>query len=115
MAKPPRGNLVSFARFIWDEPNKMSSTIKSEIERKLTAAFSPQSLEVINESGRHKGHRRDNGEIYDGSGETHFRLKITSRSFDGMKLIDIHRAINHVLKRELDCGVHAMVIEAKAS
>lgn len=93
----------------------MSSTIQSEIERKLTAAFSPQRLEVINESGRHKGHRSDNGDIYDGSGETHFRLKITASSFDGMKLIDIHRAINHVLKSELDCGVHALAIEAKVN
>ncbi|MHC5305975.1 BolA family protein [Bartonella sp. LJL80] len=92
----------------------MSSTVAETIEKKLHAAFSPKALEVINESHLHAGHHHDDGRSFDGSGETHFRVKIVAKDFDGMKRVDIHRAINHVLKHELDNGVHALAIEAKA-
>lgn len=92
----------------------MSSTTQETVERKLRTAFSPTRLEVVNESYKHAGHHHDDGRSFDGTGETHFRIKITSKSFDGMKKVDIHRAINHVLKHEMDNGIHALAIEAKA-
>lgn len=92
----------------------MSSTVQESIEKKLRAAFAPVELEVINESHKHAGHHHDDGRSFDGTGETHFRIKITSSNFDGMKKVDIHRAINHTLKHELNTYVHALAIEAKA-
>lgn len=93
----------------------MSSTVAETIEKKLQAAFSPTKLEVINESNLHAGHKHDDGRSFDGKGETHFRVKITADSFKGLKRVDIHRAVNHVLKHELENGIHALAIEAKAS
>ncbi|UXM95124.1 BolA family transcriptional regulator [Bartonella sp. HY329] len=93
----------------------MSSTIKEIMEKKLRAVFTPQHLEVINESALHAGHSHDDGSSFDGEGETHFRIKITSSEFVGMKRVEQHRAINDVLKDELADKVHALAIEAQAT
>lgn len=92
----------------------MSSSNHKTMEKKLQTAFSPQSLEVINESHLHSGHHHDGGDKFDGSGETHFRIKIVSSDFTDLTKIQIHRAINQVLQDELNSGVHALAIEAKA-
>lgn len=92
----------------------MPNTLKETIEKKLRTAFSPQYLEVINESSLHQGHQH--GEhAFSGDGETHFRIKITSHDFIGMKRIEQHRAIHHALKAELAGGVHALALEVKAA
>ena len=80
------------------------------IEKKIEAALKPKSLEVINESHLHAGHQ----ESFDGSGETHLRIKIVSDAFTGMSRIDRHRAINVLIREEIDQGLHAIAIEAKA-
>ena len=49
--------------------------IKNDIEDRLTRAFSPTRLEVVNESHRHAGHAGD-----DGSGESHFAILIRARA-----------------------------------
>ena len=53
--------------------------MESRIRKKLSDAFSPSLLEVVNESHLHRGHAGD-----DGSGESHFRVKVVSKSFAGM-------------------------------
>lgn len=92
----------------------MSSTVAETIKKKLQAAFSPSAIVIIDESHLHAGHQHEDGQTFDGKGETHFRVKITAKAFKGMKRVDIHRAINHVLKHELESGIHALAIEAKA-
>ncbi|MBC2883911.1 BolA family transcriptional regulator [Ochrobactrum sp. CM-21-5] len=90
---------------------------QSAMEAKLTAAFAPERLEVINESHLHAGHHHhgsDHHATYDGTGETHFRVRIVSHSFAGMSRVARHRAINEVLKEELDSGVHALALEPSA-
>jgi len=89
----------------------MSGPIQKSIEGKLRAALAPQSLEVINESHLHAGHQ----EHFDGSGETHFRIKITAACFSDMSRIERHRAITDLLVQEFDDGLHALAIEAQAS
>jgi len=78
---------------------------------KLTAAFAPERLEVINESHLHAGHQ---GGAMDGTGETHFRVRIVSAAFDGMARLPRHRAVNTALAEELANGVHALAIEPAA-
>ena len=78
---------------------------------KLTAAFAPERLEVINESHLHAGHQ---GGAMDGTGETHFRVRIVSAAFDGMARLARHRAVNAALAGELETGVHALAIEPAA-
>jgi BolA protein len=87
------------------------------MERKLTEAFSPERLSVINESHLHAGHHHvENGEEaeFDGSGETHFRVRIVSPAFAGMSRVERHRAVNALLAPELKAGLHALAIEPAA-
>jgi BolA protein len=92
-------------------------SIQAAMERKLTEAFSPERLSVINESHLHAGHHHvENGEEaeFDGSGETHFRIRIVSPTFAGMSRIARHRAVNDLLAPELKAGLHALAIEPAA-
>ena len=90
---------------------------QTSMEAKLSAAFAPERLEIINESHLHAGHHhedRGEHEVYDGTGETHFRVRIVSDAFTGLSRIARHRAINEILKEELNTGVHALALEPSA-
>lgn len=90
---------------------------QNTMEAKLIAAFAPEHLEIMNESHLHAGHHhedRGHHETYDGTGETHFRVRIVSRAFTGMSRIARHRAINELLHEELATGVHALALEPSA-
>jgi BolA protein len=92
-------------------------SIQSTIEAKLNETFSPSRMTVLNESHLHAGHNHsgsDHHAAFDGSGETHFRVRIVADAFDGMSRIDRHRAVNALLAHELENGVHALAIEAAA-
>jgi BolA protein len=79
------------------------------ITNKLTEAFAPESLQVIDESHRHEGHAGHRP-----GGETHFRVHIVSEAFRGKSRIERHRMINATLSAELAAGVHALAIHATA-
>lgn len=92
-------------------------SIKSSMEAKLKEAFSPERLAVINESHLHAGHHHTEGgreEVFDGTGETHFRVRIVSKAFTDMSRLERHRAVNAVLAEELKAGIHALAIEPAA-
>ncbi|HWK68629.1 MAG TPA: BolA family protein [Rhizobiaceae bacterium] len=92
-------------------------SIQATIEAKLTKAFRPERLDVINESHLHAGHHHVDGgheAVFDGSGETHFRVRIVSSVFSGMSRIDRHRAVNGQLAEEFDAGLHALAVEPAA-
>jgi BolA family transcriptional regulator, general stress-responsive regulator len=79
------------------------------ITKKLTEAFAPQSLNVVDESERHEGHAGHRP-----GGETHFRIYIVSELFKGMTRLQRHRLINQTLSGEIEGGVHALAIHAAA-
>ena len=79
------------------------------IINKLREAFSPESLDVTDESHLHEGHAGHRP-----GGETHFRLYIVSPAFEGKSRIERHRMINAALETELKGSVHALAISAKA-
>ena len=83
--------------------------VKSLIADKLTVAFAPQSLDVVDESHQHAGHAGHRP-----GGQTHFRVHIVSESFRGKSRIESHRMINQILSSELASGVHALAIHASA-
>lgn len=92
-------------------------SLQSRIEAKLTQAFSPERLIVINESHLHAGHHHvESGHhaAFDGTGETHFRVRLVSPVFAGMSRVDRHRAVNRLLDPELKAGLHALAIEPAA-
>lgn len=85
-------------------------SIKQAIETALETGFAPERLEVINESHMHAGHQ----EKFDGTGETHFRVRLVSTAFAGKSRIERHRAVNKALADELAGGVHALALELAA-
>ncbi|MCP9229622.1 BolA family transcriptional regulator [Mesorhizobium sp. LMG 17147] len=92
-------------------------SIQATMEDKLKKAFSPERLDVINESHLHAGHHHvDSGHhaTFDGAGETHFRVRIVAPAFAGMSRVERHRAVNDLLAEELKSGVHALAIEPAA-
>jgi BolA family transcriptional regulator, general stress-responsive regulator len=79
------------------------------ITKKLTEAFGPQSLQVVDESHQHEGHAGHRP-----GGQTHFRVYIVSDAFKGKSRLQRHRMINDTLSGELAAGVHALAIHAAA-
>jgi len=92
-------------------------SIQHTIQSKLQQALAPQRLEVINESHQHAGHHHvESGHhaTFDGTGETHFRVRIVAETFAGMSRVDRHRTVNELLDEELKAGLHALAIEPAA-
>ena len=87
----------------------MANPMDQRIEARLRDAFAPTRLEVINESHLHAGHAGD-----DGSGASHYRVRIRSDRFEGMNRVAMHRAVNAALADELKV-VHALAIDAAAT
>jgi BolA protein len=82
---------------------------KDTITNKLREAFTPESLDVTDESHLHEGHAGHRP-----GGETHFRVYIVSPAFQGKSRIERHRMINSALAAELAGSVHALAIKAQA-
>jgi BolA family transcriptional regulator, general stress-responsive regulator len=83
--------------------------VSDTITEKLTEAFAPQSLRVVDESHQHEGHAG-----HAPRGESHFRVYIVSNAFQGKSRLERHRMINGALAGELKAGVHALAIHAAA-
>jgi BolA protein len=84
-------------------------SIKDDIIKKLSEAFVPESLDVVDESHLHEGHAGHRP-----GGETHFRVYIVSPAFEGKGRIERHRMVNSTLEVELGGSVHALAIKAQA-
>ena len=70
-------------------------SVEATIREKLTQAFAPTRLDVINESHLHAGHRSSPG-----TGDSHFRVLIVSAAFAGTSRVARHRAVNKLLDAE---------------
>jgi BolA protein len=90
--------------------NVGKGTIKSAIERKMTAALSPTRLSVVDESAEHAGHA-GHGSRHPG-GESHFRVDVTTAAFRNKSRIERHRIIHGILAEELAGPVHALALVA---
>jgi BolA family transcriptional regulator, general stress-responsive regulator len=83
--------------------------VQEIITRKLTEAFDPESIRVVDESHQHQGHVG-----YRAGGESHFRVYIVSQAFKGKSRLERHRMINQTLTGEFAAGVHAIAVHASA-
>ncbi|HYJ30694.1 MAG TPA: BolA family protein [Allosphingosinicella sp.] len=90
-------------------PDPFTGPLAAEIHQRLRSALAPESLDVINDSARHRGHAGD-----DGSGESHFTVRIVAAAFAGMTRLQRQRAVNAALADLLSDRIHALAIEAKA-
>nr|WP_070960931.1 BolA family protein [Hyphomonas sp. Mor2] len=77
------------------------------IHKTLTQAFTPKTLEVIDDSHKHAGHAGARPE-----GETHYTVVISAAAFDSLSRVARQRAVMDVLKPEFDSGLHALSIKA---
>lgn len=82
--------------------------MRDQIEKKLKDNFTVMYLEVVNESAKHQGHAGD-----DGSGESHFYVKLISPDFKGVNRIDRQRKIFNALDSEMKI-IHALSLDIKA-
>ena len=83
--------------------------IASIISDKLTAAFRPIRLNLVDDSARHQGHAGHNP-----AGESHFNLVIESPAFTGMSRVARQRAVYAALREELAGPLHALSVKALA-
>jgi BolA protein len=81
-------------------------SVEQSIEKKLTEAFAPRRLDVVNESHLHSGHAGSPG-----TGESHFRVTIVSDKFAGLSRVQRHRLVNAMLADELTGPVHALALK----
>lgn len=83
--------------------------VTARIRAKLTEAFSPAILEIIDDSESHRGH----GGFREG-GETHFNVEIVAEAFAGMSRVEQQRRVYSVLSDELSDRVHALSLKISA-
>lgn len=81
---------------------------KERIENKLRARFSPEILEVRDDSAKHAGHAGARPE-----GETHFFVHIKAADFAGQSRVARQRMVYEVLREELDEHVHALSLKVE--
>lgn len=84
-------------------------TISDSIRTKLTAAFNPSRLEVVDDSARHAGHAGARE-----GGESHFNVVIEAEVFAGLSKVARQRQVYGVLSDLLAGPVHALSLKALA-
>jgi BolA protein len=77
--------------------------------RQRLQALEPSALDILDESAQHRGHAG----ARDGRG--HFRVRIASRRFDGLKPLARHRLVYEAVGEMMQTDIHALAIEAKGS
>ena len=76
------------------------------IRARLTEAFSPEELEIVDESQLHAGHAGAR------EGKGHFRVRIVSPQFLGVKPLQRHRMVYDALGTLMETEIHALSVSA---
>ena len=80
--------------------------LEKEIYSAIAKTYPKAKIDVINESHLHAGHAGD-----DGTGESHWRLKVSDESLMSCSRIARHRAIHAALGQGIINRIHALAIE----
>ena len=83
--------------------------VTEKLERKLTEAFAPARLQIVDDSARHAGHAGARQ-----GGESHFNVVIESAVFEGASRVQRQRMVYAALAEELAGPVHALSVKALA-
>ncbi|MET0855126.1 MAG: BolA family protein [Telluria sp.] len=87
----------------------MSTVTRPErIRALLQSALQPSVLELADESHQHAGH------VGAASGGGHYRLKIVSPQFEGLRLVMRHRLVYDSVHDMMHTEIHALAITALA-
>ena len=81
------------------------STAAKLIEDALIEAFQPESIELIDDSWRHKGHSGPR------AGEGHYSVKIISDRFEGKSRLERHKMVYGAIEEQMHL-IHALAITA---
>jgi BolA protein len=81
--------------------------VAAEIKSRLNA-LDPESVELVDESAQHAGHAGARP-----GGNTHWRLTIVSRRFDGKNSVSRHRLVYEALGELMKDPIHALAITAR--
>jgi len=82
--------------------------IRRQIEDLLRERFSPQSLTVQDDSGRHAGHAGALG------GGGHFKVELVAAEFEGLSLVEQQRRVYEALRSLFPHAVHALALKTAA-
>ena len=80
----------------------------ARIRSLLEAALAPSQLEVGDDSHLHAGHPGA------ASGGGHYRVKIVSEQFEGLRLVMRHRLVYDAVQGMMHSDIHALAITALA-
>lgn len=75
--------------------------VQQTIQEKLAKRFQAEYSLVENESHNHS---------VPANSETHFKVTLVCKEFEGMRLIQRHRLVNDILAEELAGPVHALAM-----
>ena len=90
----------------------------TRIESTLTTRLNPDYLEILDQSHLHVGHdhkiidQAPHISTIDTSAQTHFKIKIVSRLFEGKSRLERHRIVNELLRQEWTNGLHSVRLTA---
>lgn len=85
----------------------MSSPRVERIRLALQSAFSPQFLEVEDQSHLHAGHAGA------ATGRGHFHVRIVAAAFEGLTPIRRHRAVYAAVGELMQTDIHALSMETR--
>lgn len=83
--------------------------IADEMHKRLTEAFAPVELVVVDDSESHRGHAG-----FREGGESHFNLRIRAAAFAGQSRLQRHRAVHAALGADLVGRIHALSLDLAA-
>jgi len=86
----------------------VSAATVERLRQLVQDALEPVVLEVHDDSAAHAGHAG----ARDGKG--HYRLRIVSARFTGLRALARHRLVNQSVAELLESEIHALAIEALA-
>lgn len=78
------------------------------MQTRLQEQFAPQNIVIEDQSGLHAGHAGAQP-----GGETHYRLTLVSKAFDGLSRVARQRLVYQALGEEFETGLHALSLDLK--
>ncbi|WUR02298.1 BolA like protein [Vairimorpha necatrix] len=89
----------------------MAHKLEDEMKQSLTVALEPVFISFVNLSYLHVGHDtiKDNT-----SEETHFKVKIKSKKFNGLSQVMRQKTVYKIINYAFDKGLHALELDCES-
>mmetsp|Transcript_1164 Transcript_1164/g.2861 ORF Transcript_1164/g.2861 Transcript_1164/m.2861 type:complete len:130 (+) Transcript_1164:57-446(+) len=113
LARQVQGVLVTArptSRFMASDASDGRGPVYTSIVKAVTDNLAPTEVELIDDSASHAGHAGMKGKE---ARESHFKLKVVSDKFDGLRLVQRHQLVYALLADQFAAGLHALNIVAK--